>query len=56
MRMCGRLENICVHFVGDKNNRFNLLTREGRREWRAKRGSLVEEGEGADGKVMGEGC
>jgi len=44
-----------VKLKGDKNNSFNLLTREGRRELRAERGSLLVEGEVADCGVDGEG-
>jgi hypothetical protein len=34
---------IGVRFKGDPNNSFNLLSKEGRREWRAAGGSEVEE-------------
>lgn len=48
--------NLGVKFKGDKNNRFNLLTKEGRRELRAERGVVfVEEGK-EDGGDLGEGC
>ena len=33
---------IGVKFKGDPNNSFNLLSREGRREWRAMGGYEVE--------------
>jgi hypothetical protein len=44
-----------VQYGVANNNRFNLLTREGRREWRAERGTLVAEGEVAGSEVGGEG-
>ena len=44
-----------VKFKGDNNNSFNLLSREGRRELRAVRGSSVEEGSREDGGAGGEG-
>lgn len=33
-----------VNFKGDNNNKFNLLSKEGQREWRAERGSLLLKG------------
>lgn len=44
-----------VTFKGSKNESCNLLTREGRKEWRAGRGSVFMEGELGDGRPSGEG-
>jgi len=44
-----------VKFKGDNINDFNLLSKEGRREWRAERGSLLVENEGAVGEGVGKG-
>jgi hypothetical protein len=44
-----------VKFKGDKNNNFNLLSKEGRREWRAERGSLLVESEVVVGEGFGKG-
>jgi len=47
---------IGVSFKGDPNNSFNLLTRAGRREWRAAGGTKVT-GEGVGGLLSeGDGC
>jgi len=45
-----------VKFNGDINNRFNLLTKEGRRELRAEKGVVVVEGVMEKGGVGGDGC
>ena len=45
-----------VNFKGDKNNSFNLLTREGRKEWRPGRGSLLLERDMVDGTSVGKGA
>lgn len=44
-----------VIFKGDNNDSCNLLTREGRKEWRAGRGNVFMEGEMGDGRPTGEG-
>lgn len=45
-----------VNFLGDKNNRFNLLSKEGRREWREERGSLLLRGGDEDELIDAVGC
>ena len=45
-----------VNFKGDNNNSFNLLSKEGKREWRAGKGSMLMKDGGQGGGEMGEGC
>lgn len=44
-----------VNFKGDKNNCFNLLTKEGRIDLRAERGSMLEVGNEVDSGSVREG-
>jgi len=45
-----------VSFNGDPNNSFNLLTKAGRRGWRAAGGVDVEGGDVEGVRGVGEGC
>ena len=54
VREIGR--SLGVKFNGDINNRFNLLSREGRKELKAERGILLVEGDVEEDGVFEEGC
>jgi len=54
VREIGR--SLGVKFNGDINNRFNLLSREGRKELKAKRGIVLVEGDVEEDGVFEEGC
>ena len=47
--------SLSVDFKGDKNNSFNMLSKESRKEWREGRGSLLMGGDLVDGRPVGEG-
>ena len=45
-----------VNFKGDENNSFNLLSKEGKKEWRVEKGSMLLKDGGEGGGEVGEGC